>query len=399
MLTRADRTISDGLDVLDDIRSLGLRHIGFKDVGIEPAALAALHRAIKELGATSYLEVVSTTPEACLQSARVARELGVDRLLGGTHVEEVLQILAGSSVAVPAVSRPAVRSSDEARRLAPRRRGRLPAVRGARRAGVDLLAYRATEADPLELVRAARRGDAGGTLLVAGGVGDARRRSARSPTAGADAFTVGSAVFDGSFAPHVGSLRSQLKAVLDACALIRSRCCSRARIPIPRPASCSRAESRARRDRGLARRARGRARRGARRRPPRRGRLRREHARGARRARRARARGAVRACSRSCSTRAARRRRDRRAAASPALAPGTDAIVAVGSGTLNDLSQDGRVRARLPAGRVRDRAVDERLHVAERVDHERRRQALVSHAHAARRVLRSRACSPRRRRG
>ena len=33
----------------------------------------------------------------------------------------------------------------------------------------------------------------------------------------ADAFTVGSAVFDGSFAPHVGSLRSQLKAVLDAC--------------------------------------------------------------------------------------------------------------------------------------------------------------------------------------
>ena len=34
--------------------------------------------------------------------------------------------------------------------------------------------------------------------------------------AGADAFTVGSAVFDGSFSPHVGSLRSQLRAVLDA---------------------------------------------------------------------------------------------------------------------------------------------------------------------------------------
>jgi len=34
--------------------------------------------------------------------------------------------------------------------------------------------------------------------------------------AGADAFTVGSAVFDGSFSPHVGSLRSQLRAVLEA---------------------------------------------------------------------------------------------------------------------------------------------------------------------------------------
>ena len=72
MLTRADRTIRDGLEVLEDIRSLGLRHIGFKDVGIDPAALAELHRAIKQTGATSYLEVVSTTPESCLQSARVA---------------------------------------------------------------------------------------------------------------------------------------------------------------------------------------------------------------------------------------------------------------------------------------------------------------------------------------
>src|SRR5262245_35107439 len=98
MLTRADRTISDGIEVLADIRSLGLRHIGFKDVGIERAAAAELHRAIKQLGATSYLEVVSTTPEACLQSARLARELGVDRLLGGTQVDDVLAILAGSAV-------------------------------------------------------------------------------------------------------------------------------------------------------------------------------------------------------------------------------------------------------------------------------------------------------------
>src|SRR5882757_8787531 len=98
MLTRADRTVSDGLAVLDDIRSLGLRHIGFKDVGVESAELAALHRQIKTLGATSYLEVVSTSAEACLQSARFARELGVDRLLGGTQVEDVLAILAGSDV-------------------------------------------------------------------------------------------------------------------------------------------------------------------------------------------------------------------------------------------------------------------------------------------------------------
>ena len=37
MLTRDDRTVLDALDVLDEIRPLELRHIGFKDVGLEPA--------------------------------------------------------------------------------------------------------------------------------------------------------------------------------------------------------------------------------------------------------------------------------------------------------------------------------------------------------------------------
>ena len=83
-------------------------------------------------------------------------------------------------------------------------------------AGVDLLAYRATEADPIELVRAARRGTPG-YLLVAGSVATpAQIRALRE--AGADAFTIGSAAFDGSFAPRMGSLRSQLEAVLEATA-------------------------------------------------------------------------------------------------------------------------------------------------------------------------------------
>jgi hypothetical protein len=215
MLTRADRTVADALDVLDDIRGLGLRHIGFKDVGIEPAALAELHRRIKATGATSYLEVVSTTPEAALQSTRVARDVGVDRLLGGTQIEEAMAILAGSSVQyLPFPGRPfghptKLRGSCDDIAADCRRARSLGA------AGVDLLAYRAVESDPIELVRAARAA-IDGTLLVAGAVSTAEQIRALG-AAGADAFTVGSAVFDGSFAPHVGSLRSQLRAVLDAC--------------------------------------------------------------------------------------------------------------------------------------------------------------------------------------
>ncbi len=216
MLTRADRTVPDALAVLDEIRPLGLRHVGFKDVGIEPAAAAELHRRIKEHSATSYLEVVSTSTEACLASVRLARELGVDYLLGGTCVEEALAILAGSGVKyLPFPGRPVGHPTElggSAEDIAADCRR----YRALGAAGVDLLAYRATEADPLALVRAARAALDGGTLLVAGGVSNTERVRALAAER-VDAFTVGSAAFDGTFAPGAGPLRAQLKAVLDAC--------------------------------------------------------------------------------------------------------------------------------------------------------------------------------------
>lgn len=215
MLTRSDQTVTDCLDVLDDIAPLGLTHVGFKDVGVTPDVLGELNRRIKASGATSYMEVVSTSRESCLRSAAVARDIGVDRLLGGTLVDEVLAILAGSAVRyLPFPGRP----FDHPTKLAG---GPAQVEDDCRRfqamgcAGVDLLAYRATEAEPLELVRAARRGT-DGFLLVAGSVQRADQIRDLA-VAGADAFTIGSAVFDGSFAPRVGSLRSQLRAVLDAC--------------------------------------------------------------------------------------------------------------------------------------------------------------------------------------
>ena len=83
-------------------------------------------------------------------------------------------------------------------------------------AGVDLLAYRATEADPMDLVRAARRATEG-TLVVAGSV-DSPERIRALADAGANAFTIGSAAFDGSFSPRKGALASQLLDILAAAA-------------------------------------------------------------------------------------------------------------------------------------------------------------------------------------
>jgi hypothetical protein len=216
MLTRSDATVIDGLDVLDDIRTVGLTHIGFKDVGVPPDVLRELNRRIKDMGATSYLEVVSTTPEQSLQSARVAADIGIDRLLGGTQVDEVMKILAGTKTQyLPFPGRP----FDHPTKLggtAEQVEADCKRFRAAGCAGVDLLAYRATEADPIELVKAARRGLGDGILLVAGAVKSPQQIKALA-AAGADSFTVGSAAFDGSYQTNLGSLRSQLKAILDAC--------------------------------------------------------------------------------------------------------------------------------------------------------------------------------------
>ena len=158
MLTRQDRTVPNCLELMDEIRPLELRHIGFKDVGADRATLLKLTAKIREAGAVSYMEVVSTTPEACLNSAWTAVDIGVDRLLGGTDVDAVRAIVKHSEIEYfPFPGFPAGHPTELG--------GGSEDVEGHCRefvakgcAGADLLAYRATAADPLELVRAARRG-------------------------------------------------------------------------------------------------------------------------------------------------------------------------------------------------------------------------------------------------
>src|SRR3546814_9645047 len=73
--------------------------MGFKDIGVPFETLVELNRRIKEAGAASYLELVSTDPEACLQSAHAARRISVDCVMGGTEADEILAILDGSGIA------------------------------------------------------------------------------------------------------------------------------------------------------------------------------------------------------------------------------------------------------------------------------------------------------------
>lgn len=217
MLTRDDRTIEDCLDLVSLIEPVGLRHVGFKDVGVAPEVLKSLVDAIHASGARSYMEVVSTTPEACLRSARIARDLGVNRLLGGTQVDGIMDILKGSGTEYyPFPGKPFGHPTSLGGTAADVEADcRSFAAKGC--AGCDILAYRATEADPVELIQAARRGLGDDKYLIVAGAVTSADRIRAIKQAGADAFTIGTAVFNGSYSPTKGSIISQLRDVLADC--------------------------------------------------------------------------------------------------------------------------------------------------------------------------------------
>jgi hypothetical protein len=214
MLTRQDKTVANCLDVLDEIADVGLTHIGFKDVGVDFETLQKLTQRIKNSGAISYVEVVSTTPETIGQSIKAAAKLGVDRVLGGQDVAQAKKAL-NSTGYYPFPGRPAGHPTSLCGRAEDIERD-CRSYANAGCPGVDLLAYRATEADPLELVRTARRGLGDkGYLIVAGSI-DTPERIKAVAAAGADAFTIGSAIFDESFARGIKGVRGQCEAVLKA---------------------------------------------------------------------------------------------------------------------------------------------------------------------------------------
>jgi len=218
MLTRDDRTIPNAVETLRTLRGTGLRHVGWKDVGSTVEVMRALHDEARHQGATTYLEMVALELDAEMQGATTAGELGVDVLLGGVHVQQISRVLRGSSVRYyPFVGIPEGHPTDL--------RGDPARIEADCRTclalgceGVDLLAYRAVEANPLDLVRAARAGlGTTGRLVCAGSVNNASQLK-NLASAGCDAFTIGTAVFDNTFAPDRRTVVEQVTAVLDSSA-------------------------------------------------------------------------------------------------------------------------------------------------------------------------------------
>ena len=218
MLTRDDCTIADAREVYASVAGIGVTHVGCKDIGLPREELGALLDDIRSHGHTSYLEVVSETEEATLRSARVAAEIRPDCLIGGTLIEPVQAILAGTGIRFfPYVGRvighPCLLRGEIEEIVEDARRAEALGVDG-----INLLAYR-YDGDVEALVEAVVT--AVSVPVIAAGSVDSVQRIQALTDRGVWAFTIGTAALDGEFVEGA-PLEAQLRAVIDALSGVRS---------------------------------------------------------------------------------------------------------------------------------------------------------------------------------
>ena len=214
MLTRNDETLADAREVYASVAATGVRHFGCKDVGLPRKELEALFSDIESNGHTSYLEVVSESDEATLASARAAAEIQPDYLIGGTLIEPVQEIIAGTGIKFfpyvgrvvghPCLLRGSIQEiADDARR-----------AQALGLDGVNLLAYR-YDGDVGALVDAVVSNTS--LPVIAAGSVDSVERIRALASHGVWAFTIGTAALDGVLLPGE-PLQAQLELALEAAA-------------------------------------------------------------------------------------------------------------------------------------------------------------------------------------
>jgi hypothetical protein len=208
MLTRGDVTIADARSRLPQVLAAGVRHIGFKDIGLPRAEMAALAHEIRAAGATLYLEMVSLDADAEAAGAQAAVALGVDVLMGGVRPAVVEPIIAGTPVRYFPF---AGEISGHPSRLV----GDIAAIASSAAelcarpsvSGLDLLAYR-FDGDAPALIQAICQAAAGKPVVVAGSI-DCEERMAAVARGRAAGFTIGTAALDAVF-PAPPDLERQL---------------------------------------------------------------------------------------------------------------------------------------------------------------------------------------------
>jgi NAD(P)H-dependent flavin oxidoreductase YrpB (nitropropane dioxygenase family) len=209
-LTYSDVTVYNAIDVFEETKGMDVKYFGFKDVGLPKEKLKELHTRMKKEGKTTFLEVVTATKEDNVRSTKMAVELGIDYLIGGTYVKETLPLIKGTSIKYfpyigKIVGHPCLLRGTIQEIVKDAKR-----VEGLGAGGIDLLAYR-YDRDPVKLIESVQKA-VKIPLIVAGSI-DSVERVQKMLDLKVWAFTIGSAFFDKKFVTE-GTLNDQIKTVV-----------------------------------------------------------------------------------------------------------------------------------------------------------------------------------------
>ena len=230
MLTANDRTIPDAAARLEEALAGGVRHIGFKDVGLPLPELRGLADAIRAAGGRSYLEVVSLDEKKELASARAAVELDVDCLLGGTRANVVTNVIRHHPLryypfAGQIIGHPSILDGTEDQIVASAKRlAELEHVHG-----LDVLAYRYRGDVPQLMKRVCEA--ISKPVIMAGSI-DREVRVIAAAEAGAAGFTVGTAALEGAFPAEGAGFTAQVRTLLEITARAQARSTAPRRLAI-----------------------------------------------------------------------------------------------------------------------------------------------------------------------
>jgi len=215
MLTQNDVTVPHALEVLEQVRGTGLRHVGCKDIGLSPDEYVELFSRMKRYGMATFMEVVSSDEKKHFDGVNLALRLDVDYLVGGMpqHTRKTLEYLkrsgtrtkycpyVGEVTGHPCILRGSVDEIIDS--------GREAESLGAY--GMNLLLYRYA-GDQKALLNSVFE-ELRLPLIVAGNVRtfeqieELRARNAW-------AFTIGGAIFEKRFVKE-GSIQDQISAVMN----------------------------------------------------------------------------------------------------------------------------------------------------------------------------------------
>lgn len=213
MLTHNDVTVGNAREVFRASADLPVQYWGFKDAGMTRREMEQLAGDLKEAGKTPVLEVVSFDEKELLQASELAVACGMEYFTGSFFSPAVARRVGdaglryfpfcgdvgGSPIALRGTPGSVAAHAQE--------------LRDQGVDGVDLVAYRYTEGDPVDLAQSVVAQLGRERVIVAGSINSIERIE-RMHQIAPFAYTMGGALFEGAFAAGA-SFRDNLERVVE----------------------------------------------------------------------------------------------------------------------------------------------------------------------------------------